>query len=88
MKKVILNELVIVNLHNHPLNFVCSTQMTIHYQTLREYNKPMTVDGVSVEMDVAVTLVGVQFPPDNVRKFISFILKRTFPHILRQQNSD
>ena len=40
--------------------------MTMYYQTLREHGLPLNVDGTVVDMDVAVTLVGVEFPPDGV----------------------
>lgn len=49
--------------------------MTMHYQTLREYNRPMVINGVSMEMDIAISLVGVEFPPADVSTCItSFIL--------------
>jgi len=38
----------------------------MHYQTLRDHGVSMTLEGQSVDMDVAVTLVGVEFPPATV----------------------
>jgi len=47
--------------------YIClDFQMTMYYQTLREYELSLTVDDTVVGMDVAVTLVGVEFPPDGV----------------------
>lgn len=40
--------------------------MTISYQSLKEYGYDMTLNGASVPMDIAVTLVGVIFPPEGV----------------------
>lgn len=46
--------------------------MTMYYQTLREHGLTMTVDGTSVAIDVVVTLVGVEFPPNGVC-FLCFV---------------
>lgn len=38
--------------------------MSMHYQTLRDYNKTMTVNGVQMDQDIVVALVGIEFPPE------------------------
>jgi len=42
--------------------------MTMHYQTLRDYGKTMTVKGKQEPMNIAVTLVDVVFPSGKVCK--------------------
>lgn len=56
------------------LNLSTFLQMTIHYQTLKAHDLSMTVDGVSMPMDVAITLAGVEFPPEGVSKDIYLFL--------------
>lgn len=38
-------------------------QMSMHYQTLKDYGQSMTVNGVPMDQDIVVALVGIEFPP-------------------------
>jgi len=39
--------------------------MTLHYQTLKAYDVPLMLSDKKHPMDIAISLVGVEFPPEN-----------------------
>ena len=49
--------------------------MTVHYQSLKQYGKTMTVDGARMPMNISVALVDVIFPPKIVSKTMCRLFK-------------
>jgi len=56
--------------------------MTLHYQTLKAYAVPLMLSDKKHPMDIAISLVGVEFPPENnnVRFFLYLHFFSTSQH--------